>query len=180
MGDGDCGEAVEAACKAVLSKLDAKSFTTASFLDQMDIIVEEVEEIGGSLFAIISILLTAFTNSIRQQHASGILTVEQVAKAVAPAIKNLQNYTSARVGGRTVMDTLIPFCETLQTTSNLETAVKAAEEGAKKTAGMKAKFGRATYVGDKAGELEETPPDPGAYALAIFLRGLADGVASLG
>lgn len=39
------------------------------------------------------------------------------------------------------MDTLIPFCETFEK-EGLEKAVAAAEEGAKSTAGMKAKFGR--------------------------------------
>ncbi|KIW09111.1 dihydroxyacetone kinase [Verruconis gallopava] len=179
MGDGDCGEAVAGACTAILAQLDAKAITSTSFLEQMDIIVDTVEDIGGSLFAIIAILLTAFTNSIRQQKSSGTLTIETVSKAVGPAIEGLMKYTSARVGGRTVMDTFIPFCETLQNTSDLEAAVQAAEEGARSTAGMKAKFGRATYVGDKAEELRENPPDPGAYALSVFLRALADGVANL-
>jgi dihydroxyacetone kinase len=180
MGDGDCGEAVVGACTAILAQLDAKTITaTSSFLQQMDVIVDTVEEIGGSLFAIIAILLTAFANSIRQQGGSGPLTVEDVAKAVGPAIEGLKKYTSARVGGRTVMDTLIPFCETLQRTCNLEEAVQAGEKGARDTATMKAKFGRATYVGDKASDSQDTPPDPGAYALAIFLRALADEVRSL-
>lgn len=179
MGDGDCGEAVEGACRAILGQLDAKNITrSSSFLQQMDVIIDTVEDIGGSLFAIIAILLTAFANSIRQQRNDGTLTVGNVAEAVGPAIEGLKKYTSARVGGRTVMDTLIPFCETLQQTSNLEKAVQAAEEGAKDTAVMKAKFGRATYVGDKGAD-QETPMDPGAYALAVFLRSLADGVQSV-
>jgi dihydroxyacetone kinase len=107
------------------------------------------------------------------------LTIEAVSEAVGPAIEGLKKYTSARVGGRTVMDTLIPFCDTLQQTSDLEKAVQAAEQGARSTANMKPKFGRATYVGDKAEEFKEMPPDPGAYALAIFLRAIADGVSTL-
>ena len=178
MGDGDCGEAVEGACRAILSQLDAKVITsTSSFLQQMDALVDTVEEIGGSLFAIIAILLTAFATAVREQDATGALTIDVVAKAVGPAIEGLKKYTSARVGGRTVMDTLIPFCETLQQTSDLEKAVQAAEKGASATAGMTAKFGRATYVSSK--EDQETPPDPGAYALSIFLRSLANGVQSL-
>ena len=144
---------------------------------QMDALVDTVEEIGGSLFAIIAILLTAFVTAVREQDATGALTIDVVAKAVGPAIEGLKKYTSARVGGRTVMDTLIPFCETLQQTSDLEKAVQAAEKGASATAGMTAKFGRATYVSSK--EDQETPPDPGAYALSIFLRSLANGVQSL-
>lgn len=33
----------------------------------------------------------------------------------------------------------------------------------------------ATYVGDEAAS-RESPPDPGAMAAAIFLRGLLDGM----
>ena len=34
----------------------------------------------------------------------------------------------------------------------------------------------ATYVGDKADGAKDAPPDPGAMAAAIFLRGLLDGL----
>lgn len=86
-------------------------------------------------------------------------------------------YTPARKNGRTVMDTLIPFCETLESTSDFAKAVEAAEEGAQSTSGMKAKFGRATYVGESSVQShQDAPPDPGAMAAAIFLQGLLDGM----
>jgi dihydroxyacetone kinase len=56
------------------------------------------------------------------------------------------NYTSAKQGGRTVMDALIPFCETLEKEADLTKAVEACEEGAKSTSGMKAKFGRGKFT----------------------------------
>lgn len=34
----------------------------------------------------------------------------------------------------------------------------------------------AAYVGDKGETQEDAPPDPGAMAAAIFLRGLLDGL----
>ena len=34
----------------------------------------------------------------------------------------------------------------------------------------------ATYVGDKADGAKDAPPDPGAMAASIFLRGLLDGL----
>jgi len=40
---------------------------------------------------------------------------------------------------------------------------------------MKASFGRASYVGDEAAS-RDSPPDPGAMAAAIFLKGLAKGL----
>lgn len=178
MGDGDCGEAVNGVCKAISAKLEAGLFTQGSIFTQLDAIGDSVEDMGGSLGAIISIILAAFSNRLRQDllaQKSAVLDEAAVGAAVGPALENLKLYTGARVGDRTVMDTLIPFCDTMRETSSLEEAVQAAEAGAKATATMKPKFGRASYVGDKA-DASDMPPDPGAFAAAIFLRGLSDGL----
>jgi dihydroxyacetone kinase len=136
-----------------------------------------VEEIGGTLGAIIAIIVAAFATNLRQAAAAAgpdFTVDEKVAgEAAGKALRNLMGYTSARMGGRTVMDTLIPFCETFAK-SGIDEAVQAAEEGAKSTGGMKAKFGRATYVGEKA-DAGEAPPDPGAMAAFIFLQGFKQG-----
>jgi dihydroxyacetone kinase len=55
----------------------------------------------------------------------------------------------------------------------MDRAAKAATEGAEKTKKMKASLGRSVYV---SGERWDTVPDPGAYGLAVFLQGLADGL----
>ena len=68
--------------------------------------------------------------------------MKAASEAAGGAIKNLMGYTSARQGGRTVMDTLIPFNETFEKSGDLGKAVDAAEDGAKGTSGMKASFGR--------------------------------------
>jgi dihydroxyacetone kinase len=138
-----------------------------------------VEEIGGTLGAIIAISVAAYATNLRQAAAAQGERFEMDEKAggeaAGKALRNLMGYTSARKGGRTVMDTLIPFCETFEN-EGIEQAVKAAEEGARSTGGMKAKFGRATYVGDKA-DVGEAPPDPGAMAAYIFLDGFLKGYA---
>ncbi|KAF2162331.1 hypothetical protein M409DRAFT_69223 [Zasmidium cellare ATCC 36951] len=179
MGDGDCGEAVVGMCQGVLKKLDAGLTKDGSFFHILDEVGEAVEEIGGTLGAIISIILASFTTNLRQAYSknesSFAIDTKSASQAAGAALNNLMGYTSARVGGRTVMDTLIPFCQTLEKDVDLAKAVDAAEEGANGTSGMKAKFGRATYVGDK-GEAQDKPPDPGAMAAAIFLRGLLDGM----
>ncbi|OCL05622.1 dihydroxyacetone kinase [Glonium stellatum] len=176
MGDGDCGEAVESVCKSILSKLDTATAQTPIF-ELLDHIGESVEDMGGSLGAILSILLTAFLNNLRAASAglSVALDTAAVGKAAELALENLKLYTSARAGDRTVMDVLIPFCEVLGQTSDLDKAVAEAEKKAQATAGMKARFGRATYVGDEKAQNKDMPPDPGAYAAAVFLRGLLEG-----
>ncbi|SMQ46898.1 unnamed protein product [Zymoseptoria tritici ST99CH_3D7] len=179
MGDGDCGEAVVGMCQGVLKKLDSGLTKQGSFFHVLDEVGEAVEEIGGTLGAIISIILASFTTSLRKAHAkdeSGFkLDAQSAGNAASEALKNLMNYTPAKQGGRTVMDALIPFCETLEKEANLQKAVEACHQGAQSTHGMKAKFGRATYVGETS-EPKDAPPDPGAMAAAIFLRGLLDGL----
>jgi len=180
MGDGDCGEAVEGMCKGVLSQLSAGlvSRHEGALLPILDEIESGVEEIGGTLGAIISILLASLTSDLKNTYRadSSLEFNEQVAgRSAGQALKNLQTYTPARVGGRTVMDTLIPFCETLSERGDFKAAVAEAVKGADKTEGMAAVYGRATYVGDKISE-KDVPRDPGAYAASVFLQGLLDGL----
>ncbi|KAK3672509.1 hypothetical protein LTR78_007559 [Recurvomyces mirabilis] len=181
MGDGDCGEAVEGMCKGILKKLDSGLTKDGSLFHILDEVESAVEEIGGTLGAIISIILASYTSNLRLAFAKDEkafkMDIQSASQAAGQALKNLMGYTSARQGGRTVMDALIPFCETLEKDADFSKAVKAAEQGAKGTSGMKAKFGRATYVGEKSAEAnEDAPPDPGAMAAAIFLRGLLQGM----
>lgn len=146
MGDGDCGEAVVGMCDGILKKLDAGLTKDGSLFEILDQVGEAVEEIGGTLGAIIGIILASFTTNLRQAYARDEtafkMDVKTAGQAAGGALNNLMSYTSARVGGRTVMDTLIPFCETLEKEADFSKAVTAAENGAKSTAGMKAKFGR--------------------------------------
>lgn len=150
MGDGDCGEAVVGMCQGVLSKLDAGLAKQGALFYILDQVGEAVEEIGGTLGAIISIILASFTSSLRQAYAkdeSGFtMDTRSAGQAADAALKTLQSYTSAKQGGRTVMDALIPFCEVLEKEADLLKAVEAAEAGADSTAGMKAKFGRGKYL----------------------------------
>jgi dihydroxyacetone kinase len=61
---------------------------------------------------------------------------------ISRALIALQQATPARKGHRTMMDALIPFVETLQSTNDLKSAVDAARQGAESTIPMTAKLGR--------------------------------------
>ena len=182
MGDGDCGEAVAGACKSILNNINNVESNPPSLLALLESIGDNVEDVGGSLGAILSILLTAFTNALSTSTLKSSdpqpVNAKTLAAAASAALENLKNYTSAREGDRTVMDVLIPFVEHFAKTGNLAASVKVAENKAQATADMKAKFGRATYVGDGMGEERGKIPDPGAYAVAVWLRGLERGFAA--
>ncbi|RMZ71368.1 dihydroxyacetone kinase [Pyrenophora seminiperda CCB06] len=162
MGDGDCGEAVAGVCKAILANLDAVEANPPPLLALLASIGENVEDVGGSLGAILSILVTAFTHALATttlstSTPSSLLTTSTVSTAALSALSNLKNYTSAREGDRTVMDVLIPFIEHLAASGDLEKSVQVAEERAAATSEMKARFGRATYISDEGGgEGEDT------------------------
>ena len=146
MGDGDCGEAVVGMCQGILKKIDTGLCKDGLLFPVLDAASEAVEDIGGTLGAIISITVASFTTKLKQAYVKNESVFEIDAKTVGQAaggaIQNLMGYTSARKGGRTVMDTLIPFCETFQKDADFSKAVEAAEGGAKSTVGMKASFGR--------------------------------------
>lgn len=177
MGDGDCGEAVAGVCKSILNNLDSLTTQEPPLIKFLESIGENVEDVGGSLGAILSILVTAFTNALADNTIkhSKALDVSTVADAATKALENLKNYTSAREGDRTVMDVLIPFINTLKETLDFQHSVQVAQQKADETKTMKAKFGRATYVGDEMGAERSQIPDPGAYAVGEWLAGLLEG-----
>jgi dihydroxyacetone kinase len=176
MGDGDCGEAVAGVCKSILNNINNVASAPPPLIKLLETIGENVEDVGGSLGAILSILVTAFTNALAANTKAGqALDVATVADAAAKALENLKNYTSAREGDRTVMDVLIPFINSFNESKDLASSVKVAQEKADATKDMKPKFGRATYIGDEMGAERSRIPDPGAYAAGVWLKGLLEG-----
>lgn len=72
------------------------------------------------------------------------------------------------------MDVLIPFSTTFSDpTKGFAEAVEVAREAAEGTRGLKARFGRASYVGVEEGEGQDVP-DPGAWAFMEIVRGVGE------
>ncbi|KAF2281077.1 dihydroxyacetone kinase [Westerdykella ornata] len=180
MGDGDCGEAVAGICKSILHNISSVEASPPALIKLLESIGENLEDAGGSLGAILSILVTAFTNALATATVKEgkPLDVATVSEAAAQALENLKNYTSAREGDRTVMDVLIPFIGTFKETRDFAKSVRVASEKAEATKDMKPKFGRATYIGDEMGAERSRVPDPGAYAAGEWLSGLLKGFES--
>lgn len=174
VGDGDCGIGLKRGAEGVLSHLNGTSQQSdaALYLDKIISIVENTMD--GTSGALYAIFLNALAHGLRSQSGSGKKADAQVwAKALESAMESLGRYTPAKVGDRTLVDALAPFVQTLGKTGDVAKAAQAADEGAKKTKGMKASLGRTVYVG---GSGFEEVPDPGAYGLAKFFSGLAEGL----
>lgn len=152
---------------------------------------------GGTLGAILGILLSAFTSALRESAQEEATTVgvgggdrttttttratsATFAAALEQAVAALKTHTSAREGDRTVMDVLLPFAAAFAagsgggagatTKHDFHGAVAVAREKAEATKYLKAKFGRATYVAEAQGQ---ELPDPGAWALYEWLGGMS-------
>ncbi|RFU30628.1 hypothetical protein B7463_g5719, partial [Scytalidium lignicola] len=177
VGDGDCGVGLKRGAEAVL-ELMQKHVSKDTHIDIVYIlsnITGVVERtMDGTSGAVYAIFLNSLTNGVREQDTtfSSRITVKTWTDALDYALSTLLKYTPAKIGDRTLMDTLIPFCKTLVESENIHTAIHAARDGTEATKNMRPKLGRSVYVGSEERWLGKIP-DPGAYGLFEFLNGLA-------
>ncbi|KZO91206.1 dihydroxyacetone kinase [Calocera viscosa TUFC12733] len=168
VGDGDCGITFANAAQAVIDALGTDALPTTYASETIASIVHVLEPtMGGTSGAIFSLYLTAL---------SGALQTQPWNEAAYSALEALLKYTPAREGDRTLVDSLSPFCTALKDGKSLDVAVKAGAAGAEHTRGMRARLGRATYVGDGSTGTEGLPPDPGAWGVAELFKGLEEGL----
>lgn len=180
MGDGDCGETLKTGATSLLAALRdknlANSGSVVAVLQELEDIVET--KMGGTLGGILGIFFVALRTAVEHNVSSGQSkgTADIWGRSLSAALQQLTKYTPAKVGDRTVMDTLIPFAEAIQTSGKLDDGVDAAVHGAEATKGMKPRLGRATYVaaGRENGHSGQLPPDPGAWGAMVAVRGLRD------
>ncbi|EMC98295.1 hypothetical protein BAUCODRAFT_420155 [Baudoinia panamericana UAMH 10762] len=175
VGDGDCGIGLKRGAEGVLKHVDGaqQEKDAALYLDKIISIVENTMD--GTSGALYAIFLNALAHGLRVQSGGAAKQADAKvwAKALEVASESMGKYTPAKPGDRTLVDALAPFVEQLGVTGDIQKAAQAADEGAKKTKGMKASLGRTVYVG---GSGFEEVPDPGAHGLAEFFNGLAEGL----
>lgn len=179
-GDGDCGETLVAGVNGLTKAVKSKELELTDAVKCLDEITDTVEStMGGTSGGLYSIFISSMNTYLKDQDSgeSKDVDLDMMIKALGAGLKGLQKYTKAKVGDRTLMDALIPFIETITETSSLAKAAQAAHDGAEHTRKLKAKFGRASYVGEeefKQFEKEGGLPDPGAIGLSELLKGVSE------
>ena len=161
VGDGDCGYTLRDGAKQVLdfvaaADLAALSQTLSALVDDLEV------SMGGTSGALYCIFLSALAQSLWD--------APSLPESMANALAHLLQFTSARLGDRTMLDCLIPFVETWKAGGDVNDALQAARKGVEGTKTMDAKLGRSTYLDEAA---TRGVPDPGAYGLLKLLEGLA-------
>lgn len=175
-GDGDCGDTLAAGSTALLAALDGGSLPTAPAAAALRGIAATIQTaMGGTSGGLYRVALTAAAGAVQTAQPG----VEEWAAAMAAGVAAVEKYGGAAAGCRTMLDALLPASAALTTAARTgqsgaaaaAAAAAAAQAGAEDTKGMSALAGRASYV---PAETLAGIPDPGAVAVAVWLRALAN------
>ena len=176
-GDGDLGASMERAARAVLSALP--SFPLADIPATLRSIAETLRrDVGGSSGPLYAVFFLRCATVLQHSRASGLTRWAEALDGGCHAISELGG---AHPGDRTMLDALHPFAQALNEgreaaaeSDVLHRALHAAERGAEATAQMHPRFGRSSYLGARV----LGHPDPGAIAVAIWLRAAVEAILS--
>lgn len=167
-GDGDLGASMRRAAIAIQSRIDSYPLNNVSAT--LKALGHDLQgEMGGSSGPLYGVLFLRCGNVLESSRTSGLA---QWAEAVDQGCQAISELGGAKPGDRTMVDALTPFVKSLKDARGepsreiLLTPVEAVERGAKVTAQMKPRLGRSSYLGDRV----LGHPDPGAMAVAIWLR----------
>jgi dihydroxyacetone kinase-like protein len=177
VGDGDFGTNLSAGVGAALRRAQADPATATiehfagAFLD----------EVGGTSGPLFGLLLQAMAAAVRE----GGWTVVALSDGVGDGLAAIRRVGGAAPGDKTLVDALHPAATSLTDTaadpahtpgSALAAAAEAGWTGVHRTAGLRARMGRSSYLGDRATGV----PDPGAVGVALFFASAGGEVRELG
>jgi dihydroxyacetone kinase len=172
-GDGDLGTSMERAAKAVHAAVG--SYPLDDIPATLKALGHTIQrELGGSSGPLYGVLFLRCGSVLE---GSSARELAQWAQALDQGCRAISELGGAKLGDRTMLDALDPFVKTLKNgvagKASRETflaAVEAAERGVEATTQMKPRVGRSSYLGDRVLGY----PDPGAKAIAIWLRAVSE------
>lgn len=173
-GDGDHGTAIHVAYKTAAESAKSDGNLAAT-----------LEKIGwdvmGSTSGSTSSLTGSFFIGMSQKAVAGELDADQTIEMFEAGLANVQSFSKATIGDKTLMDALIPAIEAMKlrkgTRASLaeifQAAADAAQTGADSTRELTAKHGRAKNLGERSrGHL-----DAGAVSTALVYKAYAEAAA---
>ncbi|MFD3731832.1 dihydroxyacetone kinase subunit DhaL [Streptomyces sp. NPDC058632] len=164
IGDADHGSNLQRGFGAVRAALDKEPPPTpGAVLTQAGRLL--ISTVGGASGPLYGTLLR------RTGKALGDTTEvsrEQLAEALRTGVDAVRQLGGAAPGDKTMIDALVPAVDALG--DSFAAARAAAEEGAVATTPLRARKGRASYLGERSVGHQ----DPGATSSALLIAGLAD------
>lgn len=175
IGDGDHGMNMNKGFSVFAERFADKEFLFTEGLDELGMIL--LNEIGGSMGPIYGTILMDMAKAGENLEKIG---VSDLASMLEAGLNGLQQIVEAKVGDKTLVDTLEPAVACLKKEGEkgsaypeaLEKMKASAEKGRDSTKDMAAKFGRSSRLGERSrGVL-----DAGATSCCIILKAMADGI----
>lgn len=122
-----------------------------------------LSKVGGASGPLYGSFFMKFAASLKDVDE---LTREKLNQAFTAGVDGVKQRGKAEVGDKTMVDVLEPVAEALNAGKSFDDVVKIAEESMEKTKDIKAKKGRASYVGERSiGHI-----DPGAASSYILIK----------
>jgi dihydroxyacetone kinase len=178
VGDGDLGISMSRVVQSILQEIDAYPEADAQgavFRAMAATVRRVMGGTSGPLYAIMLLRAAAVLERSPQP------SLREWAEAFTAAVAGVMEIGGAQIGDRTMVDALAPAAEAFASAcashvpdeaseTPLDAAVEAAITGAERTAAMRPRLGRSSYVGDRALGFS----DPGAYAVSLWLTAIRD------
>jgi phosphoenolpyruvate---glycerone phosphotransferase subunit DhaL len=175
LGDGDHGSTIARGAQAAIDGLRSGSFSSVNqvFSTVGRAMMTSMGGASGMLFGL-------FFRSAERAPETETLDRATLCGLFDRGLEDLRARTKAQPGDKTMFDALVPALTSLRESkddlkSALDLAASSAALGARNTAELLPKFGRAKTLGERA----RGTPDPGATSVALFFTGLATNVKSL-
>jgi len=171
-GDGDFGSSVAKGFKEVKSQWDSLNKNDiGTFMRNCSMII--MEKCGGASGPIWG---KAFLIAGRSAKGKQEMDLTDLSDFFQGLVDGVQKAGKAELGDKTLLDSLIPFTESLKKSTETDVtienaiheAVKKAEEGAESTKTITASKGRARYLGERS----IGAYDAGAKAVSVLLADL--------
>lgn len=178
IGDGDHGMNMNKGFTMFEDRIKDREISFTDGLDELGTLL--FTEIGGSMGPIYG---TIFSDMAEAGQDKTEIDLEVFHKMLEEGLNGLYGIVDARVGDKTLVDTLSPAKETVQKAAEqgknfakaLDDMKYAAAAGRDSTKNLQAKFGRSARLGERSkGVL-----DAGATSCCMILTAMADGILEL-
>lgn len=173
-GDGDHGITIHKIAREMIGSMGEyeEGDDLYALLDDLGAAIMGVN--GGSAGPLWGTFIGGLALGIEEE--TSMLSGDDIKKMFEAGLQEMYDITTARVGDKTMMDTLIPAVEAMQEAGDdpeeiFSAAAEAAEAGAKASEGFVSKFGRAKSYKEKT----VGTPDAGAVSMKYFFLGLQEG-----
>ena len=174
IGDGDHGVNMAKGFGMAAERIRGNDMSLATAFDTLGTVL--MTEIGGSMGPLYGVMFTQFAETIEK---SSSIDAKTFSAMLTSGLDGIQAIGSAKVGDKTLLDTLVPAIDAFNSADAdgkpfpeaLDALVVAAEKGRDGTKDLVARIGRASRLGERSlGVL-----DAGATSCALILKALALG-----